>query len=275
MLRRAYPMSMMKRTPTRPRLSPIRSRRSRTRACRGRGLALAALVALGAASACRSTPSEPAPAPTPAAAKAPAAGPAPIADRPVAFGPKCLWIAVRGATPEAVARALKLEGVEPSTWATGVRVAYAGRVFVTPVLDHGWVLAASVGFPDTGDALHADETTPWLARIAPQFPELQFFATHRVIEWHAWARYVNGAPVRKFSFLGEDGTFIWDEGAPTPEERKLGLVYKRVATKDDDPLPLEQDVLALAGLWSVDPSKLGDGTRPPGLGLVGSLPKRH
>jgi len=235
------------------------------------------LAATSVTAACRKVvvSSEPAAPSSPETPRAPAPDVAPVDDRPVSFGPKCLWIAVRGATPAAVARALQLDNVAPSTWATGVRSAYGGRVFVTPPLGSGWVLAASVGFPDTGDALHADETTPFLERLAPLFPEVQFFATHSVIQWHAWARYVNGTAVRKFSFLGEDGTFIWDQGAPTPEEQKLGLVFKRVAAKEDDPLPLERNVMALAGLWSVDPSKLGAANLPPSLGLVGSLPKRR
>ena len=200
-----------------------------------------------------------------------APAPAPLTpDGPLGFGPRCVWLAFRGASPEAVARALELRDPASSTWAEGLKAAYAGRVFVTPQID-GWVLAASTRFPDPGDKGHKDDATPALARLSRVFSEVQYFATYDVLDLQAWARFVNGAAVRKLAFIGADGTVVWAEGAPTPEERKLGLLFS-ASSLAKKPSPTEQNVYAVAGAWSVDPSTLQSRHLPPSLGVVGSPP---
>jgi hypothetical protein len=199
------------------------------------------------------------------------AAPAPTAlapDAPKAFGPRCVWFAFRGVAPAAVVRALGLRDVAPSTWLVGVKGAYAGRVFVTPPID-GWVLAASTRFPDTGDQKHADEATPALARLSQALGEVQYFGTDADVGWQAWARFVNGAPVRKLAYLGAHNLAMWADGEITPEERKLGLVYTKAGLREP-PFPSEANVLALAGAWSVDPSTLETRHLASSLGLLGT-----
>ena len=65
----------------------------------------------------------------------------PKPDKPVSFGYKCAWYAMRTNDTDAVVAALRLDGVVASTWKEGVKAAYAGRVFVTPPLG-GWTLTA-------------------------------------------------------------------------------------------------------------------------------------
>jgi hypothetical protein len=219
----------------------------------------------------------------PACKKKEALGSAPAAvmpDAPQGFGPRLVWLAFR-ASPETVTRALEIRDVAPSTWADGLKAAYQGRVFVTPSIpngpdgsgpmDTGWVLAASTRFPDPGDKNHKDEATPALERLSRALGEVQYFTNYDVLDLHAWARFVNGAPVRKLAFIGADGTVVWDQGPLTPEERKLGLLYTRESLAKE-PYPSEANVYALAGAWSVDPSTLQTRQLPPSLGLLGSPP---
>jgi hypothetical protein len=227
------------------------------RSARSTVAVLATTLALGAA--CKKTEAPP---------SAPAA---PVADQPQGFGPRLVWLAFR-ASPEMVARALEIHDPAPSTWAEGLKGAYQGRVFVTPPIDGtGWVLAASTRFPDPGDRKGKDEATPSLERLSRALGEVQYFATYDVIDLHAWARFVNGAAVRKLAFIGADGTVVWDEGDLTPEERKLGLLYTRKSL-EKEPFPSEANVFALAGAWSVDPSTLQTRQLPPSLGLAGTPP---
>ncbi len=190
-------------------------------------------------------------------------------DRPRSFGPRTVWLAFRGATPQAVAKALDLREVSPLPWTAGLVGAYAGRVFVTPPVD-GWVLATSTRFPDAGGGPATDAATPLLARLAHQFDEVQYFSTHEDIGWSAWARYVNGAATRKYAYLGAQGLILWNEGDPTPEERALNLDFSAKAVRDGA-VPEEANVFALAAKWSVDPSTLGQ-RLDPGAGLGGVLP---
>ncbi|HEX4403616.1 MAG TPA: hypothetical protein VH560_02230 [Polyangia bacterium] len=190
-------------------------------------------------------------------------------ERPRSFGPRTVWLAFKGTTTQAVAKALDLREVAPVGWTAGLVGAYAGRVFVTPPVD-GWVLATSTRFPDAGGGPSTDAATPLMARLSHEFDEVQYFSTHEDIGWNAWARYVNGAVVRKYAYLGAQGIILWNEGDPTPEERALNLDFNAKAVRDGA-VPEEANVFALAAKWSVDPSSLGQ-RLDPGVGLAGVLP---
>ena len=74
-----------------------------------------------------------------------------------------------------------------------------------------------------------------------------FFGTHRVSEWHAWARVERGAIVRMYGYSGWRGETVADVGQPSADELALGI-----------DIPSEEDVLAIATAWSVDPRNLDD-----------------
>lgn len=193
----------------------------------------------------------------------------PQPDEPVSFGYKCAWLAIRAGSPEAVAEALGLEDVRLSGWSDGLDAAYSGQLFVTPPV-RGWVLAVSTSLPDCGDERQPDAASPLLARLGERFPEVQYFATHRVVEFHAFARVVGGRTLRKLAWVGDQGFVAWDEGEPTAEERALGIEHSRRSI-EDGAAPREEEVMAIAGRWSLDPSTLEEQTLPPGLGLLGAL----
>ncbi|HVZ73893.1 MAG TPA: hypothetical protein VHJ20_16050 [Polyangia bacterium] len=220
---------------------------------------LLGLSSLVAGSACRKH-----------AAELPAGPQTPPPDLPRAFGPRSVWFAFHGPSSTDVAAALGLKEVAPSSWEAGVAGAYAGRVFVTPPID-GWVLATSARFPDAGGGGHEDSATPMLEQLSKRFGEVQYFGSYDEIGWSAWARFRDGTPVRKFSFLGAQDVVLWNEGAPTPEEHELGLAFgKQRAATDGGGLDATS-VFAVARKWSVDPAAIQSRHLGPSLGVSGTM----
>jgi hypothetical protein len=185
-------------------------------------------------------------------------------------------------------------------------------VFVSAPVN-GWVLAASTWWahPVAIEA-HYDIGTRFDALFAPlmkRFEDVQFFGSHRVSDFVTWARALNGKPLRLFAYA--DGQVLANIGERTEEEAKLGLadlsglspsdatnkifaIAEEPALEEErlvasglsqsearmrtqqvgrDPFPDETDVVALAALWSVDPTRLADQDHPVGLGLAARLPK--
>jgi hypothetical protein len=194
----------------------------------------------------------------------------PPPDLPRAFGPRCVWLAVHGSSTMAVANALGLKGAGPSGWQKGVETAYAGGVFVTPPID-GWVLAASVRFPDAGRGDGKDDhATPLLARLSEALGEVQYFGAHEGIGWSAWARFRDGLPVRKLAVLSAQDAVLWNEGPPTPPEEALGVTVDHPAGAAEKRVD-EHTVFKIARAWSVDPSAIEARHLGPSLGVTGSL----
>jgi hypothetical protein len=144
-----------------------------------------------------------------------------------------------------------------------------------------------------------------------RFDDVQFYGSHRVVDFVAWARALNGKPVRIFSWTGSEGAVLENVGGQTPEEAKLGMAnltdlspadagdeifrlaeqqdaekealvatgltlreaLRRVRQSSGSAFPGETDVVELAGLWSIDPSRLSEQDHPPSLGLAARLPE--
>lgn len=107
--------------------------------------------------------------------------------------------------------------------------------------------------------------------------DVQFFASHRVVEAHGWALASQGQLVRRFSYLGEAGEVQANLGELTEGERSDRLAAAAVQLPvgpvdfDDEALELpdEDTVLAVARAWSLDPTAL-DG-KDDRQGLLGRL----
>ena len=157
--------------------------------------------------------------------------------------------------------ALNLKNRQPANWASGIRQAYGlKKVFVTPPVQ-GWTLVVGLALPDAGDSRHPDRCTPLLRNLSRQLGEVQYFGTHRVGEYHAWAKAENGAITRAYAYVGEEGVTLWNTGPQTTEEKALGFAF------DDNKSPNEEDVMKIAGKWSINPQKLEtmnlkDGSEP-------------
>jgi hypothetical protein len=204
--------------------------------------------------------------------------------RAESFGYKNAWIAVKDRNPDAVAAALSLRNVRPCDWDAGIKSAYrypmTSSVFVTPQID-GWVLC--VGFPLFAPAEARPPAFGSLARECADKlkSEVQYFATHRIVESHAWARARPGTLERAYLYIGESGEKVLDEGAQTAEERVLGFAFLDPGSAEAQAADYwerkdlthvgEQHVMALAARWSVDPSSLSERNLEVGDGLVGDF----
>ena len=194
---------------------------------------------------------------------------------PVGFGYKIAWLAIRTDDTRRAAQALGLSDVRAVSWAEGIDAAYAaygasgGRplAFVTPVVD-GWTLAVLGGgelLEDDGNGVGAVD----LPSMSRRFGEVQKYATHRVVEYQEWQRWVNGSAVRRYCWIGESGEIRFDEGEPARAEGNL----LRAADLDGDwgafDLADEDTVMAVAAEWSIDPTTLDERDDLPQHGLLG------
>jgi hypothetical protein len=200
------------------------------------------------------------------------------------FGFKNAWLAIKGVRRHAVADALALRNVREADWESGLKAAYeypiTCAVFVTPPID-GWVLC--VGFPlfapvDSTPPAFGLQAAAWAAKL---HTEVQYFATQRIVEAHAWARARSSGLERAYLYVGESGTKVLDLGPQTAEERELGFAFFDPSSADagaDDYWERqdlthvgEKHVMALAGRWSIDPSSLDQRDLEVGDGLIGDF----
>ena len=94
-----------------------------------------------------------------------------------------------------------------------------------------------------------------LDAIGRQFPEVQYFVTHRVTEYHGWARYEGGVCTRRYAWVGESGQVLCNDGPLTEQELSLGFARFPASDRDEAALlPGEEDVRRLAAAWGVDPN---------------------
>lgn len=198
----------------------------------------------------------------PAAATRAAGGAAPLP-----FGYKLGWFTVRSSAPGAVAAALGLVGTRAAGWDEGVTAIYAAgadEVFVTPALA-GWVLAAGPWALGRGGAPGVQAIAELTRTLSVRFGEAQAFATQRTVEYHHWLRARQGVVERVFAYLGEEGAILANEGELTAAERALDWAVQSPA----EWLPNEEDVLRVAGAWSVNPNAPAPGLVTVGPGVLG------
>ncbi|HEX9517015.1 MAG TPA: hypothetical protein VF940_12675 [Streptosporangiaceae bacterium] len=193
---------------------------------------------------------------------------------PVGFGYKGAWLAILTEDTEAAAEALRVIDAHVASWAEGIDAAYEadqGRppVFVTPVVD-GWTLAVLSGsklFEDDGLGGGALD----LASLSRRFGEVQKFATHRVVEYQEWQRWVNGSLVRRYCWIGESGEIRFDEGEPISAEGNLLRAADLGGDWEAFDFADEETVMAVAAEWSINPTTLDERDDLPPHGLLGFL----
>ena len=199
-------------------------------------------------------------------------------DDPRGFGFKSTWWSLPTDDTDAVVAAIGLQNAQPANWGTGIEYAYEQSVFVTPPVD-GWTLIAGFRLPPMGEDARAKVIQP-LLELSQAFGTALVFATHRVVEYHVWAKAVAGSLIRGYGYLGESGHTFWDEGPMTPEEKELGFAFfdERCPEAEDDSYWEREDldyademkVMDIAREWSVSPDDLED-YRPEerSLGVLG------
>lgn len=190
-------------------------------------------------------------------------------DKPRPFGYKTSWLCVKCDSPEQVISALGLKGAAPANWKSGLSQT-GSRVFVSPAIN-GYVLA--VGYGTFGVKSTAEEELSALGAVAERFDEVQCYASHRVSEFHAWAKFVKGQLVRAYGWCGCDGMVYLNEGELTPEEQRLG--FDSLIQSDDDDwenaeFPDEESVIRIAAAWGINPL-FNDRDYPESVGYIGSI----
>jgi hypothetical protein len=238
-------------------------------------------------------------------------------DQPQSFGSKVSWFALKASEPASVVATLGLVEAIPSNWASGLAAVHSDRtapdgdswLFISPPV-RGRLLAVSASWPYPTIESYHDIGRKFefvFSRLIRRFDDVQFFGSHRVVDFVSWARAPHGKPMRIFTYA--DGEVLTNIGAQTREEAKLGFpnlsglspseaTAKIVATAQEDGVALDPigagrrkealaiarpngrgafprgaDVTDLAGLWSVDPTQVLNQDTPSEVGLATRLPK--
>ena len=103
-------------------------------------------------------------------------------------------------------------------------------------------------------------------RVSRPVIDVQLFATHRVVEGHAWASAGVDGLTRAFYYLGEADEVLLDQGPRTPFEERLECLEA-----GGDEVPDESTVMAVAEAWSVDPTQVDTRFPEAADGLLGTI----
>ncbi|MEU6068599.1 hypothetical protein ABZ864_30110 [Streptomyces sp. NPDC047082] len=184
------------------------------------------------------------------------------------IGYKTSWLAVQDAAPEEVADALGLRHRRIVDWASGTSAAYRQGVFVArPVPE--WTIAHSrIHLPPGSDATEPGFSA-WLQTLGRRLGHVQFFATDRIGEYHAWAKFESGGFTRAYCYIGERGEVPLHIGEPTDVEMELGVGRRWLEDGWQDwqerewdawfaAMPREDHVMRIAEAWSICPLRIPD-----------------
>ena len=175
-------------------------------------------------------------------------------DKPIGFGYKTVWYAVKCYDNELVAEALFDEEYKSCDWVEGTIRAYTRQgIFVLPVIK-GWVLVHGLALPQPDQYVYFQTTENFLNKLSARFGEAQFFASHRVVGLYCWARSRDGYLSRLYMMMEGEETMT---GMPSTIEENLGYG--------------EEEVLKVAEAWSINPSNLASFTNLAASGFYGSL----
>jgi hypothetical protein len=198
------------------------------------------------------------------------------------FGYKTAWVAARDVSPDALAAAMALHKARPVGWDDAIAQSYndgmAKHVFITPPIS-GWTLCAGVALLQMTEGRPPEFVASVQILASTLRTEVQYFATHRVVELHAWARASPSGLARAYMFIGESGDTVIDIGSKSAEETALGFAFADASApeaqvdgyweREDLTFPDENAVMQLAGRWSLDPSSFSE-SADFGTGLLGA-----
>lgn len=189
-----------------------------------------------------------------------------IPDSPIPFGYKNSWLCVKAQDPQEVIRTLGLRNPQAANWESGYKMVGQGQVFVSPVIG-GFVLV--IGYERKG--IGTSQTFGELSKLGQLFPQVQYYGSHRVVDYAEWAKFEEGKLIRAYGWCGDQGEVLMNEGAITPQEQQIGMgnpMTDPLGTDDWDAFdfPNEESVVELAALWGVDP--LFRGEYPKSTGFV-------
>ena len=179
----------------------------------------------------------------------------------ISFGRKINWLAIKTSDHESVVNYLNTSNkkVFKTNVEHGVHGAYANYMFVFPPIE-GWVMVMDIAL-----VMHDKSIIKQVKKLSSQFGEAQAFGNHRVSSFGAWVRCVDGEVQRAYTYA--DGTLYFNEGDFTAMEDSI---YQTALANETDEESLawlkeegkymelsdEENVLAMAGHWSINPDEL-------------------
>ncbi len=183
--------------------------------------------------------------------------------RPVNFGRKINWVAIRSKNHEAIVHELKRTGKKHfrTNLESGIHAAYASCLFVFPPFQD-WILVLNPLYQ-----FSEEERYEYLKELSKKYGEVQFFGSFRGVNYSSWMQFIQGETIRAYSVA--DGEIIKNEGALTDTEEAFIATAIREAIgseeaeeiSDEEKLLMissEENVLKMAEKWSINPSQLED-----------------
>lgn len=188
-------------------------------------------------------------------------------DLPRSFGWKNRWMAVKDRSVDEICPVLGLMRPKPANWEAGLAkcdLRFPGRyVFLTPDLD-GWTLILNLS------VYRGSLTRQFLADASERLDtEVACFGNLPSVEFAMWAFASKGIVERLY--LRSDGVTYFDEGDPSPEERKLHAIPVRCDGAEDSGVeffPSTGTVFELARARVINPMDIESLFQTPGCGWI-------
>lgn len=204
-------------------------------------------------------------------------------DLPVPFGFKCCWFVVKSDNLEKVLQSLNLSNTQANNWFHGIENAYRfhkKKVFISPPIK-GWIyVVAASSLP----RIETEKGMSLLIQLSRDFGEAHYYGTLDSVDYYGWGKAIAGELIRGYAHC--EGEELLDSGDQTEEEIQVLNKRKEIWVKERDPSTGEvikvlrklgigeEQVMELAGLWSINPQTLED-YKERGLGIIGELPLQY
>src|SRR5688572_18490413 len=204
-----------------------------------------------------------------------------IPDSPQSFGYKMAWFAIPTEDSARVISAFGFRNARPANWVAGIQTVYGdlGYAFVTPAVD-GWIMVLGLGLPSFDSDERTRELLAFIDTVAASFPDLYYFGTHRVVDFHGWVRVSDGKIQRAYAYLGERGETLYERGNKTEVEIALGFHFfdersheaasEGYFEREDLRYPNEEDVMRISAAWTLNTQTLDQRTEK-GTGFLAEI----
>lgn len=201
--------------------------------------------------------------------------------KPVPFGNKMCWLAIKNASATQLVKDLDIIAPTATDWQEGIQAVYQdfqqelmnNMVYLTPDIN-GWTFIIGYSLPSP-EPETADILLELLAYLSSKYKIALGFGTNRISEHHHWIKFVNGKLIRGFAC--SEGTLLLNEGKPTQEESFIDFSDIINIQNPDfngdvnfENLPDETTVLKIAQLWSINPLKINS-INSSGTGFLGKI----
>ncbi|MBC6994084.1 hypothetical protein H9S92_13850 [Lewinella lacunae] len=193
--------------------------------------------------------------------------------KPIKFGHKCIWAAVKTEDTNSLLKALRLEKQRKANWVEGKLQARNGEIFVLPPIE-GWILILGWGLPEPGYMEGRERAQRFLNGLSQKFGEAQMFGNFRGSGSAFWMKSVDGNTERLY-YIGDGNSFI--EGEPTSVEMKWDLIDTNSKDAEQEEYwekmlyPDAEHVLEVAKAWSLNPMELEEKENVGEYGYLGRL----